>query len=353
MAKMIRRLLWHRGVRGLLLCALPALFAGSHANGSEETAAEGVPVTTKSLADIVFFPARTAPATAVSLNNARVSAEIGGLLNDITVRVGDKVEQGMVVARIDCRDAEADLSQAISAQKANRARNAYEQSLLANAKRLSASKSIASEELDKRRANAQVSGAELDKSKTDLAKARLAVERCTVKAPFNAVVVERLASVGDFVTRGTPIVRLLDTDSTEISARVQEKDLDSIKDVKEAVFESQNERYAVKLRTIVPAMESRLRSYETRFDFTADKAAPGSAGRLRWHSPVPHVPAELVVRRDTLGLFIVDQGRARFMDIPGAQEGKPAPWAGALEGKVIVDGRFSVKDGDPVKVSNP
>ena len=353
MAKMIWRLRLHQGVGKLLPCVALALLATGHANGAEEGAVKATPVTTKSLADIVFFPARTAPATAVSLNNARVSAEIGGLLNDITVRVGDKVEQGMVLASIDCRDAEADLSQATSAHKANRARNAYEQSLLTNARRLSASKSIASEELDKRRANAQVSGAELDKSKTDLAKARLAVERCTVKAPFNAVVVERLASVGDFVTRGTPIVRLLDTDSTEISARVQEKDLDSIKEVKQAVFESQNESYAVKLRTIVPAMESRLRSYETRFDFTADKAAPGSAGRLRWHSPLPHVPAELVVRRDALGVFVVEQGRARFMEIPGAQEGKPAPWAGDLSGGVIVDGRFSVNDGDPVQVSNP
>lgn len=329
---------------------LAVLSAWVGADDASTVSPARVPVTAADLGDLVFFPARTAPATVVSLNDARVSAEISGVLEQILVRVGDQVGEDAVVARIDCRDAEEGLSEAEAALAASRAANTFQQSQHAKAKKLSERKSISDEEIDRRRSNALVSAAELNKSEAALNQARLAVERCDVKAPFNAVVVERLASVGDFVTRGTPVIRLLDTDSTEVSARVQEQDLESVKVAAQVFFDSQNVSYPVVLRTIVPVMESRLRSYETRFTFDAAAAAPGSAGRLRWFSPQPHVPAELIVQRQGLGVFTVAQGRAHFVAIPGAQEGKPAAWPGAVQGQVIVDGRFSVNDGDPVQV---
>ena len=328
----------------VLLLANPLGLAG--------TALADVPVTTSELAQVLFFPSQTAPATVVTLNNARVSAEISGLLNEIAVRVGDDVAKDTVVAKIDCRDAEADLAQAAADYESSRARNKYDQSQLATAKRLLATKSISAEEIDKRRSNELVSSAQSDKSRAVSEKARLAVGRCELKAPFNAVVVARLASVGDFVSKGTPVLQLLDTDSTEVSARIQEMDLGAIKEAKAAFFESQDESYPVALRTVVPVMESRLRSYETRFTFLQEKTAPGSAGRLRWISRRPHVPADLIVDRGTLGIFLAKDGRAVFVELPGAEQGKPAPVPAELEGEIILDGRFNLTDGEPVRIED-
>lgn len=71
-----------------------------------------VPVTTARLSDVVFLPVRTAPATAVSLNDAQVSAEIGGVLMALPVKVGDRVKEGDVVAQVDCREPEIALVEA-------------------------------------------------------------------------------------------------------------------------------------------------------------------------------------------------------------------------------------------------
>jgi hypothetical protein len=100
-------------------------------------------------------------------------------------------------------------------------------------------------------------------------------------------------------------------------------------------------------------MESRLRSYETRFAFQLESTAPGSAGRLRWISPQPHVPAEFLVQQDGLGIFVVEDGRAVFIKLSGARAGRPAPVSEALDGDIILDGRFNLRDGDLVQIQTP
>lgn len=336
----------------------PLVFAltvntGAWAQGLAPSDLPTTPVTTAPLAEKLFAPVRTAPATVVTLNNARVSAENAGLLQEIRFKVGEKVDRDAVIAKIDCRDAEAELASAEAAAAASKAKNSYDQSRLASARKLSANKNISGDEIDKRRADAQMSSAAVDKAQAELEKSRLAVSRCELKAPFNAVVVDRLASVGDFVSRGSPVLQLLDIESVEVSARIQDIDIESVENGQGHEFVTQNESYPVRLRTIVPLIESRLRSYEARFSFARDGPSPGSAGRLTWASPVPHLPAELLVRRDGLGVFMMRDGLAEFVALPDAQEGKPAPVSEPLGGQVIVDGRFNVNDGDPVTIIAP
>ena len=310
-------------------------------------------MTTAKVADLAFYPERTAPATVVSMNNARVSAEIGGLLRELGVKVGDTVEEGAIVARIDCREPETALAQAVAAHQATQAKSRYDESQLATARKLSASNSISSEEMDRRRSNAQVAAAEVDKAKAETDRARLAVERCEIKAPFNAVVTERLASIGDFLSPGSPVVQLIDVDSIEVSARIQEIDLDSVQGAAEYFFDSQGRSYPVALRALLPVMDSRLRSYETRFVFTDTRTSPGSAGRLRWRSPLAHLPAELLVQRDSLGVFVVRDGHAAFAPLAGSQPGKPPATDLAPDTEVVVEGRFVLNDGDPLSVTAP
>lgn len=322
------------------------------AAGGEGVATPPVPVTTSKLADLVFFPERTAPATVVSVNNAGVSAEISGLLLDVSVNVGDEVLKAATIARIDCRDAETDLAQAEAEYKASQAKHQYDESQLAAAKKLSASNSISSEESDRRKSNERISAASVDKTKAEVSRARLAVSRCDIKAPFNAVVVERLASIGDFLNPGSPVARLVDTDTIEVSARIQEIDLDSVRGAAEYFFDSQGRSYPVQLRTVLPVMDSRLRSYETRFLFTGTRTSPGSAGRLRWRSPRPHLPAELLVQREAkLGVFMVRDGRAAFVPLPESQPGKPAVVDLDPASEVVLDGRFILADGDALTTS--
>lgn len=315
-------------------------------------ASEAIPVTTKKLQDVLFYPVRDAPATTLSLNDTRVSTELKGILKGINVRVGDSVKQGDVVANMDCEDYEIAVTQATAALTAQRATLKFDRSRLKKVTQLSKKKNISTEEVERRTSNAAISAADVEGLKASLRATQRAVEKCAIRAPFTAVVISKMANLGDYLIPGSPVLRLLDRDNVEVSAKVQEQDLELLKQAKGVAFIANDKRYPLSLRAILPLMESRIRSYEVRLEFTEDNAHPGSAGRTEWLTPVPYVPAELLVRRKGLGVFLAVDGLARFVPLAGASAGQPAALAKTLtkDSAIIINGRFKINDGDAVRV---
>jgi RND family efflux transporter MFP subunit len=322
-----------------LLCAIPAF-----ANPS--------PVTTQELSQLLFFPQRDAPATALSLNDARVSAEVSGVLETLTVRVGDTVKRGDTLATIDCQDHEISRREALAAVDAGKAQNRFDQSQLDKAQALSKRGSISVEELDRRRSGAERSSADNDRLAANLQAARRAVEKCAITAPFDAVVVERLTSVGDYLVAGKPVVRLLDRANIEVGAQVQEQDLESLQAAGAVTLTVRDRQYPLRLRAVLPIVDSRVRSREVRLEFSDEPAPPGTAGRIRWSLEQAHVPGDVLVRREQeIGVFLATQGKASFIPLEGAREGQPAPLNHELDDAlVIIDGRFGMRDGDPIAI---
>ncbi len=62
--------------------------------------------------------------------------------------------------------------------------------------------------------------AKVDKAKSRLALAELALKRTTVKAPFNALVLEEFIDTGQLVSRQTPLATLVGTDQFRVQASV-------------------------------------------------------------------------------------------------------------------------------------
>lgn len=311
-----------------------------------------VPISLATLSSIQVYPERDAPAVAVTLNDTHLDAEIAGVIAAIEARVGDRVKRGQVVARVECEPYRIKVSRMQAALEAGRSSYAFAQRQFENARQLSQKRSISQEENDRREAEARTLKADVDRLSADLQAAAYDAGKCEIQSPIDAVIVERIASVGDYVVPGTPILRLLDDQNIEISAKVQEQDLDSLKSAQSIDFVSRNARYPVKLRTVLPLMETRLRTYEVRLAFAENRSAlAGETGRLRWILGRGEVPADLIVQRGTtLGLFVVDEDKAKFIALPDARMGHPAAVDLPPETKVIVDGRYQLRDGDAVRL---
>jgi len=323
---------------------------------SFQVAAGAIPVTTKKLADVLFYPVRDAPATTLSLNDTRVSTELKGILKGIHVRVGDGVKQNEVVATMECEDYEIAVTQANAALRAERAALKFDRSRLKKVTQLSKKKNISTEEVERRTSTAAISAADVEGLKASLKATERAVAKCSIRAPFDAVVISRSANLGDYLIPGSPVLRLLDRDNVEVSAKVQEQDLELLQQAKNVAFIANDKRYPLVLRAVLPLMESRIRSYEVRLEFTEkNKAYPGSAGRTEWLTPSPFVPAELLVRRTGLGVFLAINSKAKFVPIAGANSGQPAALVKALskDSSIIINGRFKINDGDAVRVIEP
>lgn len=332
---------------GLLACFLCLMVVNAAMAGERQP----TPVSVERLKGIEIAVSRDAPATVVSLNDTRISAEIAGRLQDLSVLVGNKVKKGDVLATLDCSDYRIQRKISEAALLAAQAQYRFDRKRLEKARKLSKKKNISAEELDRRVSNASVSNAEVQRLQAELKKAERSVEKCVLYAPFNAVVVQRLASIGDFLQQGSPVLRLLDEESIELSAKVQEQDIETMQSANRFEFAVRENRYPVELRAILPLIESRGQSYEVRFSFTGAKASPGATGRIEWNLGQGWVPSEYFVRRKAgMGLFVLREGQAVFVPVEQAKEGLASRVDLPGATVIIVDGRYTVADGEPVRV---
>jgi RND family efflux transporter MFP subunit len=215
-----------------------------------------------------------------------------------------------------------------------------------------APKQLISEQVVKQREaelNALLAEQEAQAVAIRIAEANLA--KTVLRAPFKALVIDRPGQVGALATPGTPLLEIVDLTQLEVSARIQAQVAGSINAATRFELEANGTRYTLRLRALVAMVDPRTRTREARLTFSGAGALPGSAGELVWRNPQIHVPADLVVRRDaSLGVFTVVKGKAEFVALPGAEEGRPAPTTLAPDTLLVTEGRFRLKPGDAVEV---
>ncbi|MCA1790300.1 MAG: efflux RND transporter periplasmic adaptor subunit, partial [Thioalkalivibrio sp.] len=255
------------------------------------------------------------------------------------------------LARLDCEEHTLDLQQAQAMTQAARADAEFARFQLERAQELARRQAVSAELLNERQAQSARSRAEVSRLDAASRSAQRRVNDCEIRAPFDAVVIERLASTGELVQAGTPIARILDARDLEVSGNIQQQDLPALRAAGSTRFVAAGLRYPVELRAVSPVVDQRLRSVDVRFLFTEEAARPGQVGRIEWVSEQRHAPADLLVRRDNvLGVFVEKEGQARFVSTPGVREGQPPPLNLPDETRLIFDGRFGLRDGDPVRI---
>lgn len=315
-------------------------------------AGEPVPVQAVPFGRLAIHPERSVPATVLSLNDSELAAELRATVIDIPVRVGDRVSAGDLLAKLDCREYRLALQEAEANLRAARARLALARRQLERARSLQDQRNISEELLNQRQTELEVAGTEADRARVQRDRAALDVSRCDLKAPFDGIVVERLGDVGELASVGSPMVRLVDSTRLEVSARIPVDAMAGLEQAGEIWLEAGGGRFPLALRAVTPVVEPSARSVEARFLFGAqEKALAGAAGRVVWRAVQPHVPADLLVRRNgRLGVFVVEAGEARFVPVPDAREGQPARLELDPKTRVVTEGRFGLNDGDPVRV---
>ncbi|MCW8889966.1 MAG: efflux RND transporter periplasmic adaptor subunit [Sedimenticola sp.] len=310
-------------------------------------------VTTARLADITFYQTYTAPASTVSLNESRVSAETSGKILSIPVRVGDTVRQGDLLTELDCQENNLRVTRAEAGLKSIEARVNLANRQIKRSKSLIKTSSVSEERLNQQQADLQIALADRNGQVASIAEAKLNQSRCRITAPFTGIVRERLAGEGEWVNPGQPVIRFSDQQRLEISAQVSSELIDTLQQAKSLTMETNQGRYDLTLRQIVPAVEAQGRNREVRLLFTETRALPGSSGRLVWQSTQPFVPADMPVRRgDQLGLFLANNDKALFHPLPQALEGHPAQVELPAATLVIMEGRQALNNGDPFKQAN-
>jgi RND family efflux transporter MFP subunit len=301
------------------------------------------------LADVQVFPRREAPATVLPRNETRLSAEVSATVVAIEVDAAQPVRRGAVVVRLDDTDLKLALARARAQRESLAARLALAEVQLERGRELQRQNYVSADALAQREAEVASLRADLRASEVQVASAQRQVHKSLVRAPFDGAVRARHVQLGELVSPGAALLTLTQSGPTEVSAAVPAEDADRLARARDLAFESGAERLPLRLLRVAPMADRATRSREARLAFAGAGVAPGSEGRLLWRDPRPHLPAELLVRRGgVLGVFVAEGGRARFVAVPGAQEGRPAPAPAGLAGDVVTSGQSALQDGQPI-----
>jgi len=295
----------------------------------------------------------SAPASVVALDRPKLATEVDGRIIEVLVDVGDRVSSGDLLARLDCRRYLAQQASATAALERAQAQRRFAAQQLARARDLKRNKNISEELLDQRRRDLDLAEADLDSQRQALTLSGIDVGDCELRAPLDAVVSERQASVGDYATRGKVIVALVATAGLEVSVALRDDQVSGLQNSTKPQFVSNGARYPLRLRSIVPVADTLSRTRVARLVFTGQAADAGTAGRVVWRNRRGLLPAEHLVRRDDqLGVFILRDGRAAFVPIADAQEGRPSAIDLEPQTLLITEGRQRLQHGTEVSLIN-
>ena len=157
-----------------------------------------------------------------SPRDASLSAQTAGTITFL-VEIGDRVEQGDIVAKLDDRLIQAGLEQAQATRLSALAAADLAEDLFRRQKPLYADSIISAIEFESVRSQRNQTQAVLAQVDAAVSQAKQQLENTLIRAPFSGSIEARMAEKGEQVMPGSPIVRVVDTSSLKILAGVPER----------------------------------------------------------------------------------------------------------------------------------
>ncbi len=161
----------------------------------------------------------TAPFTGTlqSLTSTSVQAQGSGQIRDITVRVGDAVRRGQVLARVNDQDNQARLLQAQANVAGVQAQLALAQNNLRRYQTLFAQGFAARVEVERAQVEVTTQQENLRAQQAQVSIARKGVQDTVITAPISGRVVQRQVGNGQSVQPGQTLFELMDPQDLEVS----------------------------------------------------------------------------------------------------------------------------------------
>src|SRR5437870_10519822 len=162
-----------------------------------------------------------------------IGTKILGQIVEEPIEEGQHVKKGQVLARIDDRDYQAQLKQAVAIREMAQA-NARLTAVKADRARRLARAAISTEELESAINAADVGQAQLKRDMAAVEFAEFQVSQCVITSPINGIVLRKYRELGDTINFGgqiqagggaTDIVQLADTEDMRAQVDINEVDI--------------------------------------------------------------------------------------------------------------------------------
>jgi RND family efflux transporter MFP subunit len=279
----------------LAFCLVPMV---SWAEDAEQKAPAS-PVMVETAQRDTFSATLWVSGTVISQNDARIAAETDGRITWVA-DVGSRIEKGEAIARIDAEDLRLELADSEAQLTSLKSQLKYRDSSLQRFQKLAASNNAAATQLDEAQSQLDMTRQDIKRAEVAIAQIKRRIKQTEVLAPFPGIVVERDAQVGEFVSRGAQVARLVDTEHREIRARAPLSVAGWIREGMQVSVEHKDRESLSPVSYVIPVGDDRSRMFEVRIAASDPAWIIGSPVRIALPSSEPR---ELVaIPRDGLVL---------------------------------------------------
>jgi len=176
-----------------------------------------------------------------------LSFKVAGLVTALNANVGDTVERGTIVARLEPTDFQVALKEAEAGLERAKAEKRNAEAAFERTRELYENRNAARSDLDTARAAFESAGAQLQATEQQLEKVRLQLSYTELKSPQACTIAVRRVETNQNVSAGQPIVRVNCGDCPEIRVDVPGVYIGRVvsgSDVEIAVAAMPNKRYS-------------------------------------------------------------------------------------------------------------
>ena len=245
-----------------------------------------------------------------------VSARITANVVELPVTAGQQVRGGSLLVRLDDRDLRARKQQAQETLRRAEATRELAQSDYTRDKALYEKQVIPKSEFDETTLRLKTSTADVAASQQAEQDAEFAFGYAIIRAPYDAIVVDKLSDVGDVATPGKPLLTLYESGKLWLEAAVPEEQASTLHIGKTYAIQldSLDKQMEGRLVEIVPSADSSSRTITARVALPyAQSFFPGLFGRMMLpvgeHALIM-IPQAAVLRVGQLAMVDVDQAGA-------------------------------------------
>jgi len=163
------------------------------------------------------------------VRQATVKSKVSGEVRTITVREGDAVQAGQMLARMDTADLEAKLIERQGQLESARAQLAMAEKTLSSNQKLLKQSFISQNAFDNSESNLNVTLGSVKSAEANVRLAQNAIKDAVATAPLSGIVAKRHVQPGEKVAFDTPLVTVVDLKEIELQAMVPAGDIPELK----------------------------------------------------------------------------------------------------------------------------
>lgn len=296
------------------------------------------------------------PGSVVPDQRAHIASRIMGYIENLNIEVGDQVKRGDLLFSIDSGDINSKIQQAQSAYQQAKAALEDAEADFQRFTKLYKDSAVSKQQYDKIRLQYSVAQENLSAARAGLNQARDQLNYANVKAPFDGVIVQKMATAGSLAAPGNPVVVMENLSSLSVQTQVSNDLYAALRIGDKAIVKVDGieKPFEGTIYTLVSSADPKTRTHTVKLSLPdVDDVNSGTFARVsftRGERQTMMLPKSAIVERAGIkGVFVVENGKAFFhMVRTGAEiNGMVEIQAGLIVGEqVVVDNNQQLLNGD-------